>query len=43
MAKWIESGLVKTRETIVEGFENIPKAYEMLYTGANIGKVIVKV
>jgi len=43
MGKWLESGQVKYRDTIVEGFENIPKAYEMLFTGANIGKVIVKV
>ena len=43
MAKWVESGLVKPKETMVEGFENIPKAFEMLFTGANTGKVIVKV
>jgi len=41
--KWVEQGLIKTNETNVDGFENLPKAYEMLYTGENIGKVIVKV
>jgi len=43
MPKWIESGLVHVRETVVEGFENLPKAYQMLYTGDNIGKLVVKV
>jgi len=43
MGKWIESGQVKSRETVVEGFENIPRAFEMLFTGENTGKVIVKV
>jgi len=41
--KWVEAGLIKTKETVVEGFENIPKAYEMLFTGANTGKIIVRV
>jgi len=43
MAKWISAGLVKYKDTMVEGFENIPSAYEMLFTGANIGKIIVRV
>ena len=37
MSKWLESGTIKTRETVVEGFENLPKAYELLFTGGNIG------
>jgi len=40
--KWIEAGIIQTRETLVEGFENLPAAYQMLYTGKNIGKIVVK-
>lgn len=43
MPKWVESGLVKSKDHVVEGFEKLPEAYKMLYTGANIGKIIVKV
>jgi len=40
--KWIEEGIIQTRETLVEGFENLPAAYQMLFTGKNIGKIVVK-
>lgn len=43
MPIWLDQGLVKFHETFVDGFENLPRAYEMLFTGENIGKVIVKV
>ena len=42
MAGWLQSGQLKGREDIVEGFENIPKAFIGLLEGANIGKRIVK-
>lgn len=43
MAGWLRSGQLKAREDIVEGFENIPKAFIGLLQGKNIGKRIVKV
>lgn len=43
MSEWVGSGKIKTKETIVEGFENLPRAYEMLFTGENTGKIIVKI
>ena len=43
MAGWIRSGQIKYREDIVEGFENLPKAFIGLLQGQNIGKRIVKV
>lgn len=43
MAGWLRSGKLKAREDIVEGFENIPKAFIGLLEGTNIGKRIVKV
>ena len=30
-------------ETVVEGFEELPNAVNMLFDGANTGKLVVKV
>lgn len=43
MAGWIQSGKLKTREDIVEGLDNFPKAFDMLFSGANNGKLVLKV
>lgn len=43
MPHWLDQGIIKFQETFVDGFENLPRAYEMLYTGENIGKVVVRV
>ncbi|CAF1195714.1 unnamed protein product [Didymodactylos carnosus] len=43
MPNWLEQGIIKFHETIIDGFENLPRAYEMLFTGENIGKIVVKV
>lgn len=43
MAQWIREGKLKYRETIVESFENTPKAFIGMLNGENIGKMIVKV
>ncbi len=43
LAMWLKEGKLTYRETIVEGFENIPEAFLGLFTGENIGKYIVKV
>jgi len=40
---WVEKGIIKAKETIVDGFEKLPEAYEMLYLGKNTGKIVVKV
>lgn len=42
MAKWIKEGKIKYRETIVEGFENAPRALIGVLSGENTGKMIVK-
>jgi NADPH-dependent curcumin reductase CurA len=36
-------GKIKDRETIVEGLEKTPDAINMLFTGANTGKLLVKI
>lgn len=43
IAHWVKEGKLKYREHIVNGLENVPKAFLGLFKGDNIGKVIVKV
>jgi len=42
MSRWIASGQVKSRDTIVEGLERMPEAFLGLFEGANTGKMLVK-
>jgi len=41
MIKWTKEKLIFSRETMVEGFDNIPKAFIGLLKGDNVGKMIV--
>ncbi len=43
VAPMIKSGLLKYTETMVQGFEQLPHALNMLFTGDNVGKMIVAV
>src|SRR5713101_7915814 len=43
LGQWKMFGKLKDRETIIEGLEKSPDAINMLFTGGNIGKLIVKV
>ena len=42
MGGWIASGQVKSRETVREGIEATPKAFLDLFSGGNMGKMLVK-
>ncbi|HEU5207703.1 MAG TPA: NADP-dependent oxidoreductase [Gaiellaceae bacterium] len=42
-AEWVRDGRLQYRETIVEGIENAPRAFMGLFSGENIGKMLVKV
>jgi NADPH-dependent curcumin reductase CurA len=42
VAGWLGEGKIKSSEHIVEGLENAPDALNLLFTGGNTGKVIVK-
>ena len=42
MAGWILEGKIKSSEHIVEGLEKAPDALNLLFSGGNTGKVIVK-
>ena len=43
VAAWLGEGKIKSSEHVVEGLENAPEALNLLFTGGNTGKVIVKV
>lgn len=43
LATWLAEGKLTYTETIVDGFEQIPKAFIDLFEGKNKGKMIVKV
>jgi len=42
MGPWLASGAVKSRETVVEGVEKTPEAFLGLFSGANTGKMLVR-
>lgn len=42
MSAWIAAGKVKWRETVEEGVENAPAAFLKLFSGENLGKMLVK-
>ena len=43
LSQWIKAGALKYHETIIEGFDKLPEAFTGLFSGKNIGKMIVKV
>jgi NADPH-dependent curcumin reductase CurA len=43
LAGWIAEGRLQPLETVVEGFEQLPTAINMLFDGANVGKLVVRV
>ena len=42
MIPWIQAGKVKSRETVLKGIDNAVDAFLGLFSGENIGKMIVK-
>ena len=42
MQQWIASGRMKWQETVESGLENAPAALMKLFSGANLGKMLVK-
>ncbi len=41
LSGWIADGKLEALETVVEGFEELPRAINMLFDGANTGKLVV--
>ena len=42
IAPWVANGIVKSRETVVDGLENTPDAFLGLFKGENTGMMLVK-
>ena len=42
MGQWVASGAVKAEETVVEGLEAMPDAFRGLFSGQNVGKMLVR-
>ena len=42
MGAWIASGAIKSHDTIVDGLEQAPDAFLGLFSGANTGKMLVR-
>ena len=42
MACWIKEGKIEWKETVYEGLEQTPAAFLGLFSGANTGKMLVK-
>lgn len=40
---WVRDGKLAYRETIVDGFEQIPSAFAGLFRGDNVGKMLVRI
>jgi NADPH-dependent curcumin reductase CurA len=43
LSKWLAQGKLSYKETIAEGFDNIPQAFLDLFEGKNSGKMLVKI
>jgi NADPH-dependent curcumin reductase CurA len=43
LAGWVRAGKIRAEETIVEGLARAPEALNMLFDGANVGKLLVRV
>jgi NADPH-dependent curcumin reductase CurA len=41
-APWVRSGELIFEETIVDGFEQLPRALERLFSGESRGKLLVR-
>ena len=43
MRGWLQSGQLKSKEDVVHGLENAPKTLARLFTGANLGKQLLRI
>ena len=43
LSGWLDAGKIKFTETVVDGFENLPEAFLGLFSGKNLGKMLVRV
>jgi len=43
LASWVKEGKLHFKETIIHGFEKLPEAFLGLFSGQNVGKMLVEV
>ena len=43
LIQWVTEGKIKSAQTIIEGFDKLPEAFLGLFSGANKGKMLVKI
>ncbi len=43
LQEWLTEGRIKFMETITDGFENLPEAFLGLFSGNNLGKMLVRI
>ena len=43
MGQWLMEGKIKFETDVVNGLENAPGSLERLFTGKNLGKLVVEV
>ncbi|MBK5111662.1 MAG: NADP-dependent oxidoreductase [Thermoleophilia bacterium] len=43
LSQWVSEGKLRSEETVVEGFEKLPDALNMLFAGENMGKLVVRI
>ncbi|MDQ2699745.1 MAG: NADP-dependent oxidoreductase [Actinomycetota bacterium] len=43
LSEWMAAGKIRSEETVVEGFEKLPDALNMLFAGENTGKLVVNI
>jgi len=43
LGRWVEAGEIKVQVDIQEGLENAPRTLRRLFTGANVGKQLLRI
>lgn len=43
LAGWVAEGSISLNETVLDGIERFPEALEVMFTGGNLGKLLVKI
>ena len=43
LSGWLAAGELEMHQTVVEGFEQLPTAINMLFDGTNVGKLVVHI
>lgn len=43
LSQWVQEDKIKTKTSVMEGFDHIPSAFRNLFTGDNFGKQVVQV